>query len=365
MDLKALREKLSQTDDLILEMVAKRQALVREIGETKQQAHQPTRDYDREKEVLTRSARRASELGLEPDLANDLLRLLIRTSLTRQERDKVASSGHGDGRRALVIGGDGKMGRWFVEFLASQGFAVEVADPAGADQGCKHYDDWQDAKLDHDIIVVAAPLRETEKILRGLAGREIGGIIFDIGSLKSPLREALGELARRGHRVTSIHPMFGPDTMLLSERHVIFVDLGCAEATSEAKALFEPTMAIKVDMDLDDHDRNVAFVLGLSHAINIAFASVLADSGASAPDLARISSTTFNEQLAIARKVARENPSLYFEIQSLNAYGGQPIERLAAAIGQINQLVADEDEQGFIGMMQRGRDYFASLSPGP
>ena len=57
--------------------------------------------------------------------------MLIRSSLTTQEQASVVARGAGSGRRALVIGGGGKMGRWFADFLASQGFAVEVADPAG------------------------------------------------------------------------------------------------------------------------------------------------------------------------------------------------------------------------------------------
>ena len=35
------------------------------------------------------------------------------------------------GRRVLVIGGCGNMGRWFVRYLGAQGFTVEVADPVG------------------------------------------------------------------------------------------------------------------------------------------------------------------------------------------------------------------------------------------
>ena len=69
--------------------------------------------------------------GVSPDLAEGLLRMLIRSSLTTQEQARVVAQGAGSGRRALVIGGGGKMGRWFAEFLMSQGFAVEVADPAG------------------------------------------------------------------------------------------------------------------------------------------------------------------------------------------------------------------------------------------
>ena len=54
------------------------------------------------------------------------------------------------------------------------------------------------------------------------------GVIFDVGSLKSPLRAGLNALKSHGCRVTSLHPMFGPNTELLSGRHVIFVEVGFA-----------------------------------------------------------------------------------------------------------------------------------------
>ena len=102
--------------------------------------------------------------------------------------------------------------------------------------------------------------------------------------------------------------MFGPDTELLSGRHVIFIDLGNAEALQEAQELFAPTMAERVVMGLDEHDRLIAYVLGLSHALNIAFFTALADSGEAAPRLARLSSTTFDAQLEVASRVAAESP---------------------------------------------------------
>ncbi|MBK6349574.1 MAG: prephenate dehydrogenase/arogenate dehydrogenase family protein [Proteobacteria bacterium] len=82
--------------------------------------------------------------------------------------------------------------------------------------------------------------------------------------------------------------MFGPDTELLSGQHVIFIDLGDAAALAEARALFGSTMADLVVMGLDEHDRLIAFVLGLSHALNIAFFTALAESGEAAPRLAHV-----------------------------------------------------------------------------
>jgi chorismate mutase/prephenate dehydrogenase len=39
--------------------------------------------------------------------------------------------------------------------------------------------------------------------------------------------------------------MFGPNTELLSGRHVIFVDCGVPEAVHSARELFAPTMALR------------------------------------------------------------------------------------------------------------------------
>ncbi len=77
-------------------------------------------------------------------------------------------------------------------------------------------------------------------------------------------------------------------------------------------------MVEQVVTSLDEHDRLTAYILGLSHALNIAFFTVLANSGEAAPRLAEMSSTTFDSQLEVATRVAQESPELYYEIQSLN-----------------------------------------------
>jgi len=351
-----LRRRLNEIDHQLLELVAERQSVSREVAQVKRSTGYPTRDYQREREVILTARTSATQLGVSPDLAESLLRQLIRSSLTTQEQASVAAHGAGSGRRALVIGGGGKMGRWFVEFLQSQGFGVEVSDPAGAPPGVNAVD-LQTSDLKHDFIVIATPLGLTDSVLRDLAMRRPPGVIFDVGSLKSPLRAGLMALKSHGCKVTSIHPMFGPSTELLSGRHVIFVDLGSASALAAARELFAPTMAEQVVMSLDEHDRLIAYVLGLSHALNIAFFTALAESGEAAPRLAKMSSTTFDAQLDVASDVAQESPELYYEIQSLNDYGAESLEALAQAIERIRAAVLSQDHDSFVALMRRGRDY--------
>lgn len=358
MSLNELRNDLSSIDRQLVDLIAERQRIVSEIGRNKLSSGAGTRDYAREKEVLDMGRRQAAELGIDPDLAEDVLRKLIRSSLANQERDRVIAEGKGDGRKVLVIGGAGKMGGWFVDFFASQGFATTVAD-SGVDDGPGRFNKWTDAGVDYDVIVVAAPLAVSGRILAQLAVLKPQGLVFDIGSLKTPLIDGLRELKQAGCRVASLHPMYGPNTRLLSGHHLIFCDVGSRQASDDAKELFSSTMVEQLDMGLDDHDRLIAYVLGLSHALNIAFFTALAESGEAAPRLALMSSTTFDSQLLVSAAVAQDNPHLYFEIQNLNKFGLGPLDALCEASRRIREAVAGGDEDGFVELMEKGRDYLA------
>jgi chorismate mutase/prephenate dehydrogenase len=357
MTLDELRTAMTEADEQLLGLVARRQALSEQVAAVKRATGRATRDFGRERDVILRGRTTAERLGVSPDLAESLLRQLIQSSLATQEHARVAAHAHGTGKRALVIGGCGKMGGWFADFLASQGFRVSISDPAGCLPGFEALADWTQDALDFDLIVVATPLGATTGLLQSLAERRPRGLIFDLGSLKTPLRAGLTALVEAGCRVTSLHPMFGPDTELLSGRHVIFIDLGNAAALAEAQDLFAPTMAERVVMGLDEHDRLIAYVLGLSHALNIAFFTALAESGEAALRLARLSSTTFDAQLDVAARVAAESPELYFEIQSLNEYGGESLLALRQAVERLTNAVDSKNAAEFTALMRRGRAY--------
>jgi chorismate mutase/prephenate dehydrogenase len=355
MNLDELRSHLSGIDRRLLELIAERQRVSREIARVKRATGYPTRDYARERDVILAVRSGAAELGVPADAAEEVMRVLIRSSLTTQEQASVAAGGAGSGRSALVIGGAGKIGSWFGQFLGSQGFDVEIADPSASGAGARA--DWRTSPLQHDYIVVATPLGVTDAILRELAQRRPAGVVFDVGSLKTPLRGGLEALRAAGVRVGSIHPMFGPNTELLSGRHVIFIDLAAGDALERTRALFAPTMAEQVVMGLDEHDRLIAYVLGLSHALNIAFFTALARSGEAAPRLVQMSSTTFDAQFDIASAVAQESPDLYFEIQRLNEYGAESLTALAQAVDSLRTAVQAGDAARFTELMHEGREY--------
>ena len=354
-ELLELRQRLDEIDTGIIDLIAERQAVVTTIAEHKLKTGLPLRHYEREREVIERGMARAKSRGLDGSVARDILQTLIHHSLSNQETHKLVRSDHGQGQRALVIGGLGRMGVWMSRYLDMVGYSVDVADQATGSTPFNRVEDWQAVVNDYDLIVVAVPLRPSNDILLRLAELKPECLVFDIGSLKSPMREGLDAMRARGCRVCSVHPMFGPDEPGLSGRHILFVDVGNQEAIAEARALFAHTAADCVELSLEEHDEVMAWVLGLSHLVNIAFAGALAQSGEAVPLLKQISSSTFNAQLNVATQVVSENPHLYYEIQQGNDNTAEVSEHFRKVLDELVTAVAGNDEAVFTRYMDAAK----------
>jgi chorismate mutase-like protein len=78
MDLKNIREKLDKLDLKLVEIIAKRMALIPKVAEYKKihniQRYQPKR----EKEIIDSKRRLAENLKLNPDLVENLFKQLIK-----------------------------------------------------------------------------------------------------------------------------------------------------------------------------------------------------------------------------------------------------------------------------------------------
>ena len=354
-ELLELRQRLDEIDTGIIDLIAERQAVVTTIAEHKLKTGLPLRHYEREREVIDRGVARAESRGLAGSVARDILQTLIHHSLGNQETHKLVQSEHGQGQSALVIGGLGRMGVWMSRYLDMVGYSVDVADTASGETPYYRVDDWQAVVHDYDMIVVAVPLRPSNDILLRLAELKPACLVFDIGSLKSPMREGLDAMRESGCRICSVHPMFGPDEIGLSGRHILFVDVGNQQAVEEARALFAHTAADCVELSLEEHDEVMAWVLGLSHLVNIAFAGALAESGEAVPLLKQISSSTFNAQLNVATQVVSENPHLYYEIQQGNDNTAEVSAHFCKVLDELIRAVADNDEAVFTRYMSEAK----------
>lgn len=352
--LEALRRRIRNLDSALLGLVAERMELAREIGREKLAAGVPLRDFEVEKRVLDRSDAAAAELGLAPELARAVMRSLIDESCRVQEHDRHAAYA-GAAETVLIVGGRGRMGRWFARFLDSQGHRVRLFDRAPDDGEFASATSLAAGLEGATLAIVAVPLERVGEALAEVVATGYRGTLCDIASLKGHLAGDFERARAAGAAVTSIHPMFGPGARTLADRVVCLCDCGAPAATAHVAGLFRDTAATLVPLSLERHDEIAAYVLGLSHLINLVFARALSESGLSLAELATVGSTTFQSQLATTAAVTAESPDLYFAIQRLNAFTPRVHAGLARAVEELSTITAAGDAPAFTAAMTAAR----------
>ena len=143
-------------------------------------------------------------------------------------------------------------------------------------------------------------------------------------------------------------------------RNLIVCDCGNGDAVEEVKRLFDDRGGNIRVMDITEHDGYMSYVLGLTHAVNIALFTVLQRSGYSFEDLLTVSSTTFNKGLDTNRSVASEDPMLYYEIQHMNAHRDEMWSLFKDTVEELRKDSLDDNPEGFVATMNAGREYFES-----
>jgi chorismate mutase/prephenate dehydrogenase len=341
-----LREQIRQLDEQIVAAAAKRIRLARQVGEAKRRESLPVVDYTQERIVMDRARSTAEAAGLDPQIGETIVGTLIRAAVSAQDRDRVRGASVGAGKTAVVVGGEGRMGRWFMRFLADQGFTVGSLDPAGsADENA-----WSERILaTADLVLSAAPPTVTGSLYESWAAAPPRGVIADIASIKTPLVGPIRRLQSAGARVASLHPMFGPSVVLLRDCDVVICDTGDMDAAETVEQLFRSTTARVLHLPLDEHDRQMADVLTLAHATVIAFALALPTQ----PSPLR--STTLGALQTLSAALVRESPDVYFEIQARNPNSAAALARLAGAVERVTAAVAGDDAGAFRALLEEGR----------
>lgn len=350
----SLRQRMRRLDAAVLALVAERMSLARDIGEMKRQAHIPLRDFAVEKRVLARAESHAAELGLSPDLARGVMQQLIDEACRVQEQSHF-SAFRGEAERILIVGGLGQMGQWFARFLTNQGHAVRVYDRR---EGASEYPiagSLAEGLANSSLVLVAVSLDRVGEVVSEITRLGFRGTLFDIASLKSHLAANLAEARAQGVAVTSIHPMFGPGARVLSDKVICLCDCGDPAANARVAALFDDTAATLVRLSLEEHDRLAAYLLGLSHLVNLLFARALSESGRTVDELSAVGSTTFRAQMATAGSVLLEDAELYYGIQALNPFSPEVYAGVRRALDDWSRWATEGDPEAFAAAMARAR----------
>ncbi|KAG0511628.1 MAG: Prephenate dehydrogenase [Nitrosopumilales archaeon] len=209
-----------------------------------------------------------------------------------------------------ILGAGGKMGTWFVKFFLANGYQVIGYDIENEikDKAVIKAESLVGAILKADYVMLCTPTRRTPEIIR-LIAKEMKreSYLIEISSQKSKTAASLSKMPAKVNPLC-IHPMFGPGTKKIIGQHIISIPIKDAKKElSVAKSLFPG--ANFVTIDVIEHDKKIAVILGLTHLINVVFANILAkDDKITLTE--KMSGTTFKAQKILTESIMTESPEL-------------------------------------------------------
>lgn len=346
-----IRARIEALDGELMELIAERVALANDAGSIKRERGLAPRDFVIERAVVDRYRRGFEERSLDPRVGERIAHELFTETLRAQEAE-TRSTHAVDGERVLIVGGAGRMGAWLARYLDGIGYAVVTNDVDGSLPGFPSTDDLVTAARAADVVLVSVPPDAVASVLERLRGIETP--VIDVASLKAPFSALLTELAR-DQPVASVHPMWGPETQVLSDKYLLVCDCGHPGATAVAERVFAPTLATLVDVPLEQHDEAMAYTQVLPQALGLLHAEVLTKSSFTMEELDERGGRSFAQQASVTRDVVGRDPLLYRQIQELNTHAPAVYDRIREAL---DRLERDRGDPGaFADALRRYRTY--------
>ena len=226
--------------------------------------------------------------------------------------------------KIAIIGGVGKMGRWFAREFKKEGFAVMITGrnrgrlpEAARELGVDFTFDNKEAVMGADVILVSIPIGGFEGVIKEISPLvHSGQTVIDDTSVKVMPVAVMHEYIKEG-LVLGVHPVFGPGAVSMSGHNVVLTPINDREKAFALKVeeCLECRGAHVSIMTPEEHDEMMSVVLGLAHYIAIVAADTLAGTG-HLKELKSIGGITYRTLLTLIESVISEDPELYASIQT-------------------------------------------------
>jgi len=227
--------------------------------------------------------------------------------------------------KVSVIGAAGRMGGWFTGYFQEKKMDVLAFDIDKKNlerisfrHNVRYSTDIISAVSDADIILVAVSMSATSKVvLESIKNAKKGAIIIEISSFKSDITKQLKKNLRRGIRILSLHPMYGPGANFLKGQKIIVIPIKNAsdEVLLTTKIFPEANVIL---CKAKEHDDTMAAVLSLIYFINFIFAASIP--WEKIDRIRTLSGTSFNLQLTLVESILESDPDFLTSMQLENKY---------------------------------------------
>ncbi|AEH44813.1 Prephenate dehydrogenase [Thermodesulfatator indicus DSM 15286] len=246
--------------------------------------------------------------------------------------------------RLGIIGGAGRMGRWFKRQFEAEGYEVLVSDRNTL------LSNRELAKA-CQVIFVSVPMSVFKDVVKDIGPflNEDQGLI-DFCSLKKEQNEIM--LANTKAEVVAAHPLFGPGEKSLEGQKIALWPSRGQTWFNWFKNFLEQKGAKTVVVSPEEHDRTMAVVQIINHLMLLALGKLMDTSGLDLKLIKDLATPSFERQLEIVARFADQDPYLYALIQFDNPEGQAMREKYLSILEDLVQIAARKDFEKFVSLFK-------------
>lgn len=252
--------------------------------------------------------------------------------------------------KIAVIGGQGKMGRWFVRFFEDMGLDVLSAD-------LKTETTPEEAASLSDAVLLTVPMGRLEEVAQRVGPRvKEDGLIADISSLKQAAMASM--MAHSSCEVVGTHPLFGPGEPGMVGQTVVVCRGRGDRWLHWLVDLFKNAGAHVSVTTPDKHDLMMTVVQGLNHILNLALGLTVMDLGMEPGELRKFSTPSFGTRLRQIEHLLYQDPDLYAELNMLNPEFPTTFRAFGEVCRRLMNLIEKEDKEEFARLFRQANELF-------
>ena len=244
-----------------------------------------------------------------------------------------------------IIGGKGKMGRWFARFFKDHGL-----DPLISDVGTELTPIELARRA--EVVIVSVPMDVFPQVIQ-----EIGpampptSFLTDLCSLKERQLECM--LKHTRCEVCGTHPLFGPFEDSIKGRRVAICP-GRGKAWTQWWHDFLAGSGAKTCVvSANTHDTVMAWVQALNHFILVSLGMSLDELSIEKDLIFDLATPSFERQMKIVERLKFQDPDLYATIQFGNPYTKETLKNFMRHAQGLMKAIETGDREEFLRVFKK------------
>ncbi|HKL16197.1 MAG TPA: bifunctional chorismate mutase/prephenate dehydrogenase, partial [Balneolaceae bacterium] len=308
---------------------------------------------EREEQKSAKFRTMAKKRELDPDWAEDFLRMIMSASRATQSTHTFPRATP-EPKNILFVGGEGGMGSLY----------RKVADQSGHQTYSIDKGNWfelEEFAPKLDLAIITVPINLTVSVIERLSSKlDEKTILADFTSNKSEPLQAM--LDSHEGPVVGLHPMHGPDVPNLSKQLMVVCEGRNPEASEWLIEQCRLWGMRVIEADPENHDHVMNLVQGLRHFVALLHGSFMKEYDLDPHQMLDYSSPVYRAELMMTGRIFAQDAELYADIVFANKERRELLISFFKHHERLISMVEKNDKKGFVKEFEKVTDFFGRFA---